>query len=145
MSGRGLVRRALGPVVWLVVACAVPSLLVGPQALAQQGGRGTGIVGPQGDGPMATACNNHGNLHFDRCFCDPGWSGSDCGVPASPISCGQHGLSMGDRCKCDAGWKGRQCTVAITPTPPKCVHGKPDHAKCLCDEGWTGELCRDHS
>jgi hypothetical protein len=88
----------------------------------------------------ATACSGHGNTNFDRCFCDPGWSGAQCATQESEPNCGVHGKAWYGKCRCQTGWKGAACETA----PLVCVHGKaarPD--KCACEAGWSGADCRD--
>ena len=60
----------------------------------------------------ATACNGHGNTNFDRCFCDPGWSGAQCATQESEPNCGAHGKAWYGKCRCQTGWKGAACETA---------------------------------
>ena len=88
----------------------------------------------------ATACSGHGNTNFDRCFCDPGWSGAQCGTQETEPDCGAHGKPWYGKCRCQAGWKGAACESA----PLACVHGKAaGSGKCACDQGWSGASCED--
>ena len=88
----------------------------------------------------ATACSGHGNTNFDRCFCDPGWSGAQCDTQESEPNCGAHGKAWYGKCRCQAGWKGSTCETA----PLSCVHGKAaGPGKCDCEAGWSGAACDD--
>jgi hypothetical protein len=119
----------------LAALCAVFALLVGAPAGAQM--RGSSSSQHESG---ATACSGHGNTNFDRCFCDPGWSGAQCATLESEPNCGAHGKASYGKCRCQAGWKGAACETA----PLVCVHGKaagPD--KCACEAGWSGAACDD--
>lgn len=132
MSGRGF---RVFKITWLAGLLGALALVLGPPALAaQQVGAQTGQA--QG-GFGATACNAHGNLRFDRCFCDPGWIGAQCERPEPPPNCGDHGAASNGRCRCAPGWTGRSCEKP----PPACVNGKLAHGKCVCDQGWSGNAC----
>jgi hypothetical protein len=115
----------------LAAFSAMLALLLGPPALAQPIG-----AGPPG-GLSPAACNGHGQINLGRCFCDPGWSGAECGGRERPLACGAHGRASNGWCVCEPGWKGHACETA----PPTCVHGKPAHGKCACDGGWSGDAC----
>lgn len=108
---------------------AVFLLAFGP--LAQAGGMGW-VASSQQSG--VTACSGHGQTNFDRCFCDPGWSGPQCADQASPPNCGAHGRASNMRCACEAGWIGKSCEAP-------CAHGKAKHGACVCEAGWSGAAC----
>ena len=84
-----------------------------------------------------TACSGHGNTNFDRCFCDPGWSGPQCASQDVRPNCGDHGKAWYGKCRCQAGWNGKLCD-----SPPlACAQGKPENGKCVCNVGWSGVSC----
>jgi hypothetical protein len=114
------------------MSCAALALVMAPAALGQTARGG----GPPGQW-TAGACSGHGQVEFNRCACDPGWSGSQCASEEPPPDCGDHGRALHGRCVCDSGWKGRTCRTA----PLVCVHGKAAHGKCACDAGWSGGAC----
>jgi len=121
----------------LAASLAVLALLVlGPAAvLAQPAGNGT--PGQWNAAP----CSGHGHTDFGRCFCDPGWSGAECGATEKPLDCGDHGKASNGWCACEPGWKGRACQIA----PVACAHGKVTQGKCVCDQGWSGDACKTSS
>jgi hypothetical protein len=117
-----------------LMALAV-ALLLGPTAPAQMRGNNSSQ-----HESGATACSGHGNTNFDRCFCDPGWTGPQCATQEREPNCGDHGKAWYGQCRCQAGWKGALCdTPPLSCTP----HGKADRGKCVCDEGWSGADCGD--
>lgn len=123
----------VGPGARLAASVALLALLLGPAAPAQTMIGGTAPPSQWN----AAACSGHGHTDFGRCFCDPGWSGAQCGAPEKPLDCGDHGKDSNGWCVCEPGWKGRACQTA----PLTCAHGKVAHGKCACDAGWSGDAC----
>ena len=121
-------------VLLVTLAALALALLLGPSAHAQMRGNSSS---QRESG--AEACNGHGNTTFDRCFCDPGWSGPQCAARETEPNCGDHGKAWYGKCRCQAGWKGGACE-----TPPlTCTRGRLDRGKCVCDAGWSGAACDD--
>ncbi len=114
------------------LAALAIALLLGPPAPAQMRGSST----PQQEYGV-TACSGHGETRFDRCFCDPGWTGAQCETRETEPNCGDHGKAWYGKCRCQAGWKGALCDAPLAA----CVHGKSSHDECACDEGWSGAAC----
>ena len=126
---------SVGSVTRLAALCAVFALVLAAPTGAQ-------MRGPSSSQHEfgATACSGHGNTNFDRCFCDPGWTGAQCAAQETEPDCGAHGKAWYGKCRCQAGWKGAACEIA----PLVCVHGKPAGAgKCACEAGWSGLACDD--
>ena len=128
---------SLRPGARLAASFAVLALVLGPAAVAQSRGGGVGPPSQWGSAP----CSGHGHHNFDRCFCDPGWSGEECNAPERPLDCGDHGKASNGRCVCEPGWKGRACQTA----PLACTHGQVAHGKCVCEPGWSGDACNTGS
>ena len=131
---RPLIPPAAGAARRLAAALAVLAgfaLVLAPAALAQP--IGNGAPGQWNQAP----CSGHGHTNFGRCFCDPGWTGAECGAPEKPLDCGAHGKDSHGWCVCEPGWKGRACQTA----PLACTHGQLAHGKCVCAAGWSGDTC----
>ncbi|XP_078611887.1 uncharacterized protein LOC144882156 isoform X2 [Branchiostoma floridae x Branchiostoma japonicum] len=69
--------------------------------------------------PVARGCPNdcsqNGACLETTCYCDRGWSGSDCSRPNCQDldDCGEFGVCVGPNvCRCRNGWQGRGCTVS---------------------------------
>ena len=61
-----------------------------------------------------SGCGENGFCVNGTCFCDQGWSGSDCNVRACPNSCGGRGVCRDDgTCRCADGWGGAACEQRI--------------------------------
>jgi hypothetical protein len=92
--------------------------------------------------PCLGGCNARGVCFNGKCFCDPGWVGSDCGhEQACPVGCANHGQCAYGLCYCDAGWEGEACEVPVA-CPGQCNgRGTCANAKCYCEPGWKGEAC----
>jgi hypothetical protein len=116
-----------GSVARLAGVAAVFLLMLGPPVGAQMRSGTQSVSGLQ-------ACSGRGETRFDRCFCDPGWTGAQCELRETPPNCGDHGKASNMRCVCEAGWIGKSCEMA-------CVRGKAAHGKCACAPGWSGAAC----
>ncbi|CAH1273220.1 TNC [Branchiostoma lanceolatum] len=60
-------------------------------------------------------CSRNGACLETTCYCDRGWSGSDCSQPNCQDldDCGEFGVCVGPNvCRCRNGWQGRGCTVS---------------------------------
>ncbi|XP_035694471.1 protein bark beetle-like [Branchiostoma floridae] len=60
-------------------------------------------------------CSHNGACLETTCYCDRGWSGSDCSRPNCQDldDCGEFGVCVGPNvCRCRNGWQGRGCTVS---------------------------------
>ncbi|XP_078610876.1 uncharacterized protein LOC144881585 [Branchiostoma floridae x Branchiostoma japonicum] len=60
-------------------------------------------------------CSHNGACLGTTCYCDRGWSGSDCSRPNCQDldDCGEFGVCVGPNvCRCRNGWQGSGCTVS---------------------------------
>ena len=79
------------------------------------------------------------------CFCNRGWTGSDCSheQPCSVQNCSGHGTCVRGNCQCDLGWRGEACQ---TDTCPHHCNAQADRGMCVlgtckCSHGWSGASC----
>lgn len=87
----------------------------------------------------------------ERCDCEPGYTGLDCGtvMDSCPAGCSGHGrcrrdMGGGRWCDCDKNYRGADCLEYIGGTCPKHCSGKgsclPD-GLCQCSAGWATLDC----
>lgn len=81
------------------------------------------------------------------CDCDPGWTGSNCGLPTcSNVSdCSLHGRCIApDTCRCYVGYTGLDCASEILcPSVGNCSNNGlcVNDMECQCFYGFTGISC----
>ena len=68
------------------------------------------------DRKCPNGCSSRGTCRDGRCFCDPGYEGSDCAIPVMcPLAgsprrtCAGRGICLHGRCGCLPGWMGFAC------------------------------------
>lgn len=68
-------------------------------------------------------CSGRGICSKRKCFCNPGWEGTDClkyHCNDKP-NCQKNGECIGPNiCKCNPGWTGSSCSISLCPRYTKC-------------------------
>ena len=99
------------------------------------GGRGCHIPQCAGGGN----CSGHGVCDGENhdppvCVtCDPGYMGTDCGIPC--VNGNVTKTTNGQSCSCDSCFTGRSCDKECDS------HGTCTHGQCKCNKGWRGVKC----
>lgn len=126
---------------WACFAAVVPTLLLSSAAPVS-----AGLF-------CLNDCSGHGVCAFQnpfdrtrtdwiwerRCFCDRGWTGTDCSRCSASDVCGDRKLCRFGECRCPIGWEGDACERCYSSVG--CGHGKCFDMKCVCDAGWSGIDC----
>ncbi len=87
-------------------------------------------------------CGGNGVCAYDRCFCDPGFSGATCAISdGCPDDCGGHGVCHFGQCFCEPGYEGPACGGAPA-CPDDCSgNGVCLDGTCYCLPGFGGDRC----
>ena len=93
---------------------------------------------------LSPSCSGHGAFSLFKgkigCFCEPGWSGWDCGTPVCEQGCIHGKCTAPDVCVCAAGYFGRSCAAKTCPNDCS-GHGTCLNGTCSCDLLFTGTDC----
>merc|ERR1711988_2909 len=72
-------------------------------------------------------CSQQGKCQGGKCYCDPGFTGDDCGKTVDcPNGCNSHGICQFGLCFCDPGWTAHDCSE-VQP----CLHAPNNHASMV--------------
>ena len=105
------------------------------------------------DNCSTMSCSGNGYCVDGLCYCNPGFTGTDCSLPGpGPVAkcpgktpCSGNGTCSNGICTCTGGYTGNDCSVApggTCPGTPVCTgHGTCLNGICTCTGGYTGTDC----
>lgn len=123
--------------------CDKTSLAPLPQSSPAAGQSAAAIIsGGFIDKKCATACV-HGVCEDGKCWCDNGFTGTDCAARVCPKQCNGNGVCNGvtGQCKCRGEWTGEDCGWKRCPHDCSGNGDCQKDGRCLCNAGFWGIDC----